>query len=81
MLGRGVLTTPPFVGPFCRSVGAPVTTQAGHIESFSPEILGNINLPTIVLKPKEVPFFGLYKALAVCRILDPVLRTFHTIIT
>ncbi len=28
LIGRGVLITPPFVGPFCRSVGAQSTVQA-----------------------------------------------------
>ncbi len=26
LIGRGVLTTPPVIGPFCRSVGAQSTT-------------------------------------------------------
>ncbi len=32
MIGRGVLTKPSFVGPFCRSVGAQSTTQLWHAD-------------------------------------------------
>ncbi len=35
LLGRGVLTTPPFVGPFYRSVGAQATAQPSPLKPLS----------------------------------------------
>ncbi len=35
-IGRGVLTTLPFVGPLCRSVGSLSTDQPRHTESSTP---------------------------------------------
>ncbi len=31
-MGIGLVTTPPFIGPFCRSVGAQATTQSWHTD-------------------------------------------------
>ncbi len=36
MIDIGVLTTPPFVEPFCRSVGAQSTAQPWHTEPVTP---------------------------------------------
>ncbi len=34
--GRGVLSTPPFVGPFRRSVGAQSTAKLWHTDPLTP---------------------------------------------
>ncbi len=34
LIGRAALTKPPFVGPFCRPVGAQFTAQSWHIENM-----------------------------------------------
>ncbi len=36
LVGRGVLTTPPFTGPFCRPVSAQSTTQPWRAETLTP---------------------------------------------
>ncbi len=41
LIGRGVLVTPPFVGLFCRSVGAQSTTKAWHADPLAPCTLIN----------------------------------------
>ncbi len=35
LIGRGVLTTPSFVGPFCRSVGAQSAAQRWHTDPIN----------------------------------------------
>ncbi len=35
LIGRGVLITPAFVGPFCRSVDAQSTAQPWHTDPFT----------------------------------------------
>ncbi len=35
LIGRGVVTTPPFIDPFCRSVGARSTAQSGHTDPLT----------------------------------------------
>ncbi len=72
LLGRGVLTTPPFVRPCSRSV----YRQALACRTICTQKYWGTYKPT---------YHGLdgklCKTLTLCRILDPVLRTFHTIIT
>ncbi len=34
LIGRGVLILPPFVGPFCRPVGAQYTTQPWRVDNL-----------------------------------------------
>ncbi len=47
LLDRGVLTTPSFVEPFCRSAGAQSTTQPWHTEPFGTMFGGGGNLDKI----------------------------------
>ncbi len=35
MINRDVLITPPFVGPYCRSVGAQSTTEPWHADPLA----------------------------------------------
>ncbi len=38
LIGRVVLSTPPFVGPFCRSLSAKSTAQPWHTYPLTPEL-------------------------------------------
>ncbi len=38
LIGGVVLVTPPFVGPFCRSVGAQSTAQSWRADPLTPEL-------------------------------------------
>ncbi len=49
LIGRGMITTPPFVGPFCGSVGALSTTQPGMASNSFEKQLSNVKHVIYVL--------------------------------
>ncbi len=44
LIGRGVLITQPFVGPFSRSVGTQSTTQPRRADPLTPTIITRLTL-------------------------------------
>ncbi len=60
LLGRGVLTTPPFFAPFCRSVRAQSTAQPWHIKQLTPNVAINVSwsetLCLVYHFPGYIPF-------------------------